>query len=157
MSSISPLPTPQTSTLPTALDRIQTETPTSEASPLNPNARGVDRDTSQSQHGSTVLGNDGHSAPNLELDPQISQTHGREPAIHRSPRPRPQQPSHSSTHKRPSNTSAAPIPYPKRARLEEQPPSLTPGRSIEFREVFQNGTGAVKYKIVQFPYDTGHW
>lgn len=34
---------------------------------------------------------------------------------------------------------------------------MTPGRSIEFREVFQNGMDAVKYKIVQFPYDTGHW
>ncbi|KAL6355355.1 hypothetical protein LRP88_10943 [Fusarium phalaenopsidis] len=157
LHGIYPLPTPRTSTLPTALDRIQAETPTSEASPLNPNTRGADRDTSQVQHGSTVLSNDGHSAPNLELDPQISQTHGREPAIHRSPRPRPQQPSHSSTHKRPSNTSTAQISHPKRSRLEEQPASLTPGRSIEFREVFQNGMDAVKYKIVQFRYDTGHW
>ncbi|KAJ3459076.1 hypothetical protein MRS44_015149 [Fusarium solani] len=130
--------------------------PTSGHSLLNPNARGADRDTSQAQHGSTVLGDDSRSAPNLELDPQISQTHGREPAIHRSRHSHPPQPNHSSTHKRLPNSSAPPIPHPKRSRLEENPPSLTPGRSIEFREIFQNGMDAVKYKIVEIPYDTGH-
>ncbi|KAI8711394.1 hypothetical protein NCS52_01402600 [Fusarium sp. LHS14.1] len=157
LHDISPLPTPRASTLPTALVGIQVETPTNEASSLNSNARGADRDTSQAQHGIIVLSDGSHSASNLELDLQRSQSHRREPTIHRSPRPYSQQPSHAPTHKRPPNTSAVPISHLKRARLEEQPLSLTPGRSIEFRDVFQNGTDAVKYKIVQFPYDTGQW
>ncbi|KAJ4319095.1 hypothetical protein N0V84_006549 [Fusarium piperis] len=157
LHNISPQTTPGTSTLPAALHRTQAETPTSDISPLNPITLNIHRSPDQAPLGSPVFGDGDDSRLNHDANLEIRQNPPRE-AINNQPSfARAQQSSHLSSQKRLPSTPLATNHQQKRPRLEEEPPSLTPGRSIEFSQVFQNGRATVKYRVVRFPSDTGHW